>query len=152
MSIFNPFVQAFIPDLYVSKIKAHFSLTEKKCKIAVTLVNDGETGWVAAQPGAYAATGTLPDRRVFVSLKRNGEQCGDVSMSLIDFDPNRNLRTRNNPVSRTWPGCSFSAASTDTFEVTVDSTNKLVEQSATNKTKSVKESCVTLPIGSPLNQ
>ena len=150
-AIFSPFITAFIPNLYVSKIKAGFSLTEKKCQVGVTLVNDAQGGWVTAQPGAYASNGTQPDRRVFVTLKRDGEQCGVASMSLIDFDPNRNLNLRNGSVSATWPGCTFSPGAKHAFTVTVDSNNQLVEESETGKTKTVQESCLTLPGGSPIN-
>jgi hypothetical protein len=150
-AIFSPFVQAFIPDLYVSNIKPGLSLSDKVCKVGVTIVNTGESSWEFAQTHAYDSLILGTDRRVRVTLKRNGQQCGVAEMSLRDFDPARSLTRTDSPVTRVWPGCSFRPGPPDTFTVTVDSSSQLVEQSETNKTKTIEQSCLPWPPSSPVH-
>ena len=140
---FNPFLEQAKPDLVVAKIDKTNLSSPGNSSVVVTLANLGDADWIDLQSFAYA---TDPSRAVLVSLRKDNVVCGSAPLTLNQFDPDRGLNRVNQPVTLTWPGCSFSG--TANFTATVDVGNRLFEREETtgkSKTVELRTSIVTRP-------
>jgi hypothetical protein len=131
---FDPFVEQAKPDLVVSKIDRVSLSSPGSSGVAVTLANLGDADWIDRQAFAYS---TDPNRAVLISLRKDNVVCGSSSIALGQFDPNHGLNSVSQPVTLTWPGCTFSGSAS--FTATVDVGNRLFERDETSgKSKTVQ--------------
>jgi hypothetical protein len=141
---FNPFLEQAKPDLVVAKIDKTSSLgSPGSSGVVVTLANLGDADWMGRQSFAYSSDA---NRAVLISLRKDNVVCGSSSLTLIQFDADRGLNRVNQPVTFTWPGCSFSG--TANITATVDVNNRLFEREETSgksKTVELRSSLVNRP-------
>ena len=140
---FDPFHDQPKPDLIVAKIDKTNLSSPGNSAVVVTLGNLGDADWIERQSFAYGAD---TSRAVLVSLRKDNVVCGSASLPLNQFDPDRGLNRVNQPVTLTWPGCSFSG--TANFTATVDVGNRLFERDETSgksRTVELRSSIVTRP-------